>query len=258
MATGPRSEARARSGRQAFSGTGLRKLTLSRFHALITAMVKPSSAISSSENCALSLANSSSLGSRFGMAVTISAQASAARSRSVLPVHVHAKGAAVDLRHAQQHQVVQAMAQQVLADGAGEGEQGLEGLGRELVEGNAGSVRHEVNVLGKLRRRAAPCGPPCTQDVPRGAFVTGPEGTRVPTLHEEACWSASRPSPASTARVVWPASEWEHTHAAQGAVRCAAGHRTARRWQPSSDPGRQYAALGAGGPSPKQHRGEQP
>ena len=43
------------------------------------------------------------------------------------------------------------------------------------------------------------------------------------------------------------AFEWEHTHAAQGVVRSIGRHRTARWRQHSSLPGRQHAALDAGG-----------
>jgi hypothetical protein len=64
-------------------GTGLRRLTFSRFQLLMTTMTKLSSAISSSLKCSRSLANSASLASLCGVSLTSSAQRSAARSRSV-------------------------------------------------------------------------------------------------------------------------------------------------------------------------------
>jgi hypothetical protein len=65
------------------SGIGARMPALMRFQALITAMAKLRSAISASEKRAWSLPNSSSLASLCGVAVMISAQRNAARSRSL-------------------------------------------------------------------------------------------------------------------------------------------------------------------------------
>nr|EUJ13492.1 hypothetical protein RSP673_15610 [Ralstonia solanacearum P673] len=66
---------RLRAPRAAYgvAGTGLRRLTFSRFQQLITAIAKLSSAICASEHCARSRAKASSSGSVWGMPVTSSA-----------------------------------------------------------------------------------------------------------------------------------------------------------------------------------------
>src|SRR5690606_1302181 len=65
----------------------------------------------------------------------------------VAPVHVHAIGAAVDLRHPQKDKIDQAPAERASMQRVGNIDQLVEHSGSQLEVGDAYNVRHEISLL---------------------------------------------------------------------------------------------------------------